>query len=155
MLKCFEWLRKLWDKVGNARNADRSWTVTISGRFNWTGYKKMGRWKFFTDEETRGMTDDICLKLDKARAFFDAPLVLTCGYRDILHNAEIGGVPNSAHMKGMAADIKAPTDAAMREKLMWALGAAGFLRVETAPKHFHVDVDDLKPTPCFWQGEDR
>lgn len=115
----------------------------------------MARNKYFTDEETEGMVNDICFKLDRAREFFDAPIVLTCGYRDPAYNAKIGGVTDSAHTKGMAADIRAPQDAPMREKLMWALGAAGFRRIETAPKHFHVDVDTAKPMPCFWQGTDH
>ena len=111
--------------------------------------------KHFTEEETAGMTDDICLKLDRARDFFGAPIVLTCGYRNPEHNAEIGGVPDSAHVKGMAVDVRAPQDAAMREKMMWAFGCAGFHRAETAPKHMHFDTDDTKPTPCFWQGTDH
>ena len=116
----------------------------------------MSRCKYFTDEELTGMVDDVCFKLDRAREFFDGPMELTCGYRSPEHNAEIGGVPDSAHTKGMAADVKAPLDAAMREKMMWAFGAAGFRRVESAPKHFHVDTDDLtKPSPCFWQGTDH
>lgn len=114
------------------------------------------KWRYFTDEETKFMVDDICFKLDRAREFFGGPIILTCGYRSPEHNAEIGGVPDSAHTKGMAADIKAPQDHSMREKLMWSLGSAGFRRVETAPKHFHVDIDDKdKPSPCFWQGEDK
>lgn len=115
----------------------------------------MSRWVYFTDEETTGLVDDLCFKLDRARELFDAPIVLTCGYRSPDHNAAIGGVPESAHTKGMAVDIRAPQDAAMREKLMWSLGAAGFRRVETALRHFHVDVDSTKPTPCFWQGDDK
>lgn len=115
----------------------------------------MGKYKYFTDEETKGMTENVCFRLDRARDLFNAPIEITCGYRDPAHNQEIGGVANSAHTKGMAADIRAPQDAAMREKMMWALGLAGFKRVETAPKHFHVDVDPDKPTPCFWQGTDH
>lgn len=116
----------------------------------------MGKWKHFTDIETQGMVDDICYKLDRARDLFGAPIELTCGYRSPEHNAEIGGVPDSAHTKGMAADVKAPVDPLMREKMMWAFGAAGFRRVESAPKHFHVDVDDhTKPSPAFWEGDDK
>lgn len=115
----------------------------------------MGKWKYFTDEETTGMSDDLCFKLDRAREFFGNPIVLTCGYRSPERNAAIGGVPNSAHTKGLAADVKAPVDPFQREKMMWAFGAAGFRRVESAPRHFHVDVDDTKPIPCFWLGDDH
>ena len=116
----------------------------------------MSRCKYFTDDETKGMLDDVCYKLDRAREFFGNPIVLTCGYRSPEYNAEIGGVPESAHTKGMAADVRAPSDPAMRERLMWSFGAAGFRRVESAPRHFHVDTDDqTKPSPAWWQGEDH
>lgn len=102
------------------------------------------------------MLPDICFKLDRAREFFGNAIELTCGYRNPEHNKEIGGVPDSAHTKGMAADVKAPIDPFQREKLMWAFGAAGFRRVESAPRHFHVDIDDLtKPSPAFFQGDDK
>lgn len=115
----------------------------------------MGKWKYFTDEESEGLTDDICYKRDRAREFFGFPLVQTCGYRSPEHNAEIGGVSDSAHTKGKAIDIKAPQDPFMREKLAWALGAAGFVRVESCPKHFHADTDLDKPNPDFFPGDDK
>lgn len=116
----------------------------------------MSKYRYFTDEETLGMLPDICFKLDRAREFFGNAIELTCGYRNPEHNKEIGGVPDSAHTKGMAADVKAPIDPFQREKLMWAFGAAGFRRVESAPRHFHVDIDDLtKPSPAFFQGDDK
>jgi zinc D-Ala-D-Ala carboxypeptidase len=115
----------------------------------------MSRAKWFTDQELQGMTDDIVAKLDKARDLFGAPIIMTCGYRDPAHNTEIGGVADSAHTKGMAADVQAPLDPFIRQKLFWSFGAAGFLRIEDAPKHFHVDVDYSKPTPAVWQGTDH
>ncbi len=117
----------------------------------------MSKWVYFSDEETRGLVADLCFKLDRARELFGAPIVITCGYRSPEHNAEIGGVPNSAHTQGLAIDMKAPVDAFQREKLSWALGAAGFRRVESAPRHFHVDTtsDGSKPSPCFWAGDDH
>lgn len=116
----------------------------------------MPRCKYFTDDETNGLMPDVCFKLDRAREFFAGPIVMTCGYRSPEHNAEIGGVADSAHIKGLAVDVKAPSDPFMREKLAWAFGAAGFRRVESCPKHFHVDVDDeTKPSPVFFQGDDK
>lgn len=115
----------------------------------------MSKYKYFTDEETAGMLPDICFKLDRAREFFGNPMVMTCGYRSPEHNAEIGGVPNSAHTKGMAADIKAPADPFQREKMAWAFGAAGFRNVESAPKHFHVATDPSVPQNVFYPGDDH
>lgn len=116
----------------------------------------MGKWKYFTDAETAGMKEDICFRLDRARELFGAPLVLTGGFRTPERNAELqNSVSDSAHLTGMAADLRAPVDAYLREKLAWALGRAGFDRVESCPRHFHVDIDDTKPTPCFWEGKDN
>lgn len=112
-------------------------------------------WRYFTEKESKGLIPDLMFKLDRARDFYGFPLVITSGFRDADHNKSIGGVPQSAHTKGMAADIRAPQDPVMREKLMWAFGLAGFKRVETAPRHFHVDVDNDKPSPCFWEGDDK
>jgi len=115
----------------------------------------MSKWKYFTDEETKGMLDDICFKLDRARELFGNPITLTCGYRSPEHNAEIGGVSDSAHTKGMAADVRAPADPFQREKMAWAFGKAGFARVESAPHHFHIDIDLTKPNPIFFPGDDH
>lgn len=115
----------------------------------------MSKWIYFSDEETKNMTDDICFRLDRAREFYGYPIVLICGYRTPEHNAEIGGVPNSAHVKGMAADLKAPQDPFMRERMAWAFGSAGFRNVESAPKHFHVATDPTVPQNAFYQGVDH
>lgn len=115
----------------------------------------MGKWKYFTDEESVGMTDDICFKRDRARALFGEPIIQTCGYRSPEHNAAIGGVPNSAHTKGMAIDMQAPKEAFKREKLAWALGAAGFRNVESCPNHFHAATDPDVPQNVFYPGEDH
>lgn len=115
----------------------------------------MSKWKYFTDLESIGLTDDFCFKRDRARELYGFPIEQTCGYRTQEHNAEIGGVADSAHTKGMAGDFKAPKDPFMREKMAWAFGAAGFRRVESAPGHFHVDTDSSKPSPAFFQGTDH
>jgi zinc D-Ala-D-Ala carboxypeptidase len=115
----------------------------------------MTMYRFFNDDETKGMVPDVCFKLDRAREYFGAPIVMTCGYRTPEHNAEIGGVPNSEHIYGRAADIRAPQDPFMRTKLAWALGAAGFRRIEIAKLHFHVDCSPVKTSPCCWEGDDH
>ena len=115
----------------------------------------MSRCKYFTDEETINLTDDLCQKIDKMREMFGYPIMMTSGYRTPEHNAEIGGVADSAHVKGMAVDIAVPSDQFMREKLAWAIGCAQLIRVEDALRHWHVDVDYSKPTPAFYQGVDK
>lgn len=44
--------------------------------------------------------------LEEIRAQFNKPITITSGYRTPEYNAKIGGVKNSQHTKGTAADIK-------------------------------------------------
>lgn len=43
--------------------------------------------------------------LDPAREQFDRPVAINSGYRCQKHNLEVGGVANSQHLRGEAADI--------------------------------------------------
>ena len=46
--------------------------------------------------------------LQKARDHFDRPLIITSGYRTTAHNVKVGGVSNSNHVFGNAADVYIP-----------------------------------------------
>lgn len=48
----------------------------------------------------------LCDLLDAIREDYGAPIVVNSGYRDIHVNAAVGGVPNSLHRFGRAADIR-------------------------------------------------
>lgn len=62
--------------------------------------------------------------LDPAREKLGAPIVVNSGYRCPRHNAAVGGVKNSQHMKGEAADVSAGSTTATRElgKIIEQLG---------------------------------
>ena len=62
--------------------------------------------------------------LDPARERFGQPIVVNSGYRCPRHNAAVGGVPNSQHMRGEAADVSAGSAQASREvgKIIEQLG---------------------------------
>ena len=44
-------------------------------------------------------------KLDYLRGAIGYPVIVSCGYRCPYHNGEVGGVPDSQHVLGNAADI--------------------------------------------------
>ena len=47
----------------------------------------------------------VCEVLDPAREKLGMPIVVNSGYRCPKHNREVGGVANSQHLKGEAADV--------------------------------------------------
>ena len=57
----------------------------------------------------RGSVDKRLIELlEELRAKAGSPIHINCGYRCPKHNAEVGGVPNSQHALGTAADIFIP-----------------------------------------------
>ena len=53
--------------------------------------------------------------LDAMRETVGGPLVLSCCYRCPSHNVEVGGVPNSQHVLGTAADVLVPDGMTVEE----------------------------------------
>lgn len=115
----------------------------------------MGKYKYFSDEEVKGLEDGLCLMLDKAREIAGFPFRITSGYRPPETNAAIGGVQDSAHLTGKGVDLAAPVGANERERMCWALGLAGFKRIGSYNRHYHVDVEELKPQFVMWYGESK
>lgn len=46
-------------------------------------------------------------KVQRIRDKYNAPVTVNCGYRSPAVNSAVGGVPTSAHLAGLAADIRA------------------------------------------------
>ena len=102
--------------------------------------------------EGRGvdMMEDYFLQmLDDARHKAGIPFVITSGYRCPSHNRAVGGVANSAHTKGLAADI-ACSDERSRGYIIGALYEASFNRIGIHPEFIHVDDDDSKSADVVW-----
>lgn len=55
--------------------------------------------------QVRRLADETAGLLEDVRAVLDVPLAVTSWYRDPAHNAEIGGVSQSQHLLGAAADV--------------------------------------------------
>lgn len=74
--------------------------------------------KYFSNDElackccgqlpANGMDDRLLQILDAIREVIGGPVTLSCAYRCPDHNAEVGGVPNSYHIQGIAADVIVP-----------------------------------------------
>ena len=99
------------------------------------------------------MQERFMLKLDKARGISGVPYVITKGggYRSPAYNANIGGVEDSAHVWGLAADIAAASSE-RRFHIMRGLILAGFRRIGVSydGQFIHADDDDTKPQDVMW-----
>lgn len=95
------------------------------------------------------MDGEFLIDLDLARGIADIPFKITSGYRCPSYNLTIGGKPNSAHLKGRAADIYV-RDGNHRFFILEALLQAGFRRIGIGPDFIHVDNDYTLPKPWVW-----
>lgn len=91
----------------------------------------------------KNMDSSFLAKLEQAREIAGIPFKITSGYRTKEHNAEVGGVPNSSHLIGVAADI-AVSGGADRYIILSALIKAGFKRIGVAKTFIHCDTDSNK-----------
>lgn len=97
------------------------------------------------------MNVKMLVMLDLTRSIAGIPFHVNSGFRTITHNKEVGGVTNSAHTRGYAADISAMTDEQKRT-ILKAAYAAGFRRYGYYGSFIHLDTDSDKPTPTIWAG---
>ena len=89
--------------------------------------------------------------LQQIRQHFGKPLYITSGYRCQKHNAAVGGVSGSLHMKGQAADFVIsgvkPLEIAQYAE---SIGVKGIGLYEAEDGNFvHIDTRSVK---SFWYG---
>lgn len=86
-----------------------------------------------------GMDDRLLMVLDEMRECIGSPCEVSCMYRCPKHNAEVGGVPNSQHVLGIAADFQLPDGWSVDElaELAERCGADG---IGYYPWGVHVDT---------------
>ena len=81
--------------------------------------------------------------LDQLRENVGGPINPTCMYRCPIHNREVGGVPNSQHVDGTAADLACP-DSLTMDEFLWHCQQLPFdgIGVYYDSQFIHVDVRD-------------
>lgn len=91
----------------------------------------------------KNMDTNFLTKLEEAREIAGVPFKITSGYRTKEHNEAVGGVANSSHLIGVAADI-AVSSGSERYIILNALLKAGFKRIGVAKTFIHCDTDPNK-----------
>jgi zinc D-Ala-D-Ala carboxypeptidase len=87
--------------------------------------------------------------LEAMREDLGGPIRINSGCRCPARNAAVGGVPNSAHLRGTAADIHVE-GGAHRRKLMDVSVMHFASGIGIAKTFVHVDVDHILPRPSAW-----
>lgn len=92
----------------------------------------------------KDMDEDFISRLELARVIAGVKFILTSAIRCEAHNRNVGGSETSAHLKGLAVDIKAEKSHE-RFKIIYGLIKAGFKRILIYKDFIHVDEDPSKP----------
>lgn len=104
-----------------------------------------------SDNIDTGLVD----KLEELRGFLGKPIVITSGVRCPAHNAAVGGVADSAHVSGKAADIRVHSGGELFQMLDFIIFHRIFTRIGIGKTLIHVDVDLSKPTNTVWVYPDK
>lgn len=127
--------------------------------FSWTG-GKVSNYKYFSDEELKGLDKELCAMLDLARDRAGVPFIITSGLRTPEQNSNLNGaVSDSAHLSGLAVDLALSGSDHILNRILYGLFQAGFDRIglyfsvegkSLVPHHLHCDIDKTKPTQVTW-----
>lgn len=116
----------------------------------------LNKWNYFSESEVQGLRDEFVAQLDQARHNAGIPFVITSGLRTPEKNQSIiGAVANSAHLQGLAVDLRVSTNHDVFKIVQGAI-AAGIRRIgiyvdkDFNPIHLHLDADLTKPPECIW-----
>jgi len=89
------------------------------------------------------------------RTAWGAPVYITSGVRSIEHNIEVGGAPNSSHLRGLAVDISDNNKGEMlsskfRYVAMMTLVNMNIGRIGLSDTFIHFDIDKEKGQDVIW-----
>lgn len=87
--------------------------------------------------------------LDQVRGMCGFPFKVTSGFRTVEHNKKVGGEENSAHLKGLAADIVA-NSSNTRLKIVSAAIKYGFTRIGVGDSFIHLDLSSELDQNVMW-----
>ena len=140
---------------------------TVTFRFKATGSKESKtkaptlarevKLTYFTEDEVKGLEKNFVEKLEKAREISGVPFIITSGKRMPDQNSTVGGVQDSAHLRGRAVDLRS-RDSHTHFKIIEGAIKAGINRIgyytgfDGGPTHIHLDDDTSLPQEVMWHG---
>lgn len=89
---------------------------------------------------------ELVRKLQILRDKIGLPIRVTSGYRCKIYNQQVGGVKNSQHILGKAADVVCSNTVKLRQLAGELFNGIGYYNSFT-----HLDIRDKK---AFWRGKD-
>ena len=98
-----------------------------------------------TVQQVVNMTYGCLMLLEPARQTIGCPVIVTSGFRCEAVNRQVGGVKNSQHLVGQAADIR-PRDSAQFQRLIAFLKAHALTdQLLTGPGWLHISWSPVSP----------
>ena len=93
----------------------------------------------YCDGWPEDMDPELLEKIEALRCYFDRPIIITSGVRCERRNAEVGGIENSWHLYGHAADLYCP--GVPYDEVAAAARALGLGVIEYPDQQFdHVEI---------------
>ena len=114
--------------------------------------------KYFSEKEfnrctpscsLQDMNQDFMNKLDKLRELSGIPLVINSAFRTIQYEKSKGRNGTSAHVSGVAIDIRC-NDSQNRFKVLEGALKLGFRRIGVANSFIHVDISKKHAQNVIW-----
>jgi len=119
---------------------------------DWGSIRHFKRQEFDSADEAGSgdrMDGPFLLQLNFLRGRCGFPFTIRSGYRTEQHNRFVGGSPNSAHLRGLAADI-AVGSGPQRYRLVSQALQYGICRVGIGKDFVHLDCDESLPQEVIW-----
>lgn len=132
------------------------WRIALAGRSDSYGWEKQNDWplQYFRPQELACKGTGALIvhaqsgaRLDSFRALLGRPCSVVSGYRSRAHNKNVGGAPNSYHLKGRAFDI-AYDNAEVGWEMLDAARRVGFTGLGFYKTFLHLDTGP----PRLWVG---
>jgi len=131
----------------------------------WEGIRHFRPWEFDSPDQPgswKFMSYEFITRLDALRGIVNRPFAVNSGYRTNAYNEKLPtyrtnayneklptASPDSAHLKGLAADIACP-DSSFRWKVIYNAKILGFQRIGIGNGFIHLDLDDTKAQGVIW-----